>query len=221
MRLVYCHGDCGTQVESRTTPRVYCPSCRINRKRASSRIAMERQRRKRGVLAVKGSIKPCEDCGAAMILNRNAKARCCPACRAQRVLERSRSVARSRKGVPGAWDYNNAWARSRRKSDPSWGVSAHMRVMLHRALGRKKAGKSWREFVPYSLEDLMVHLESKFLPGMTWDNRAEWHIDHIRPLCSFSFTTPDCPQFREAWALSNLQPLWAVDNLKKGGRWAA
>lgn len=67
----------------------------------------------------------------------------------------------------------------------------------------------------------MAHLERQFLPGMTWENRGEWHIDHIRPLCSFQFQTPDCPQFREAWALTNLQPLWAQDNLKKGGRWAA
>jgi hypothetical protein len=93
--------------------------------------------------------------------------------------------------------------------------------LMHRGLGANKAGRSWREFVPYTLEELMAHLEAKFLPGMTWDNRGEWHIDHIRPLCSFDFQTPECPQFREAWALTNLQPLWAVDNLKKGGRWAA
>src|SRR3546814_9626669 len=61
-------------------------------------------------------------------------------------------------------------------------------------------------------------LERQFLPGMSWDNRGEWHIDHIRPLCAFEFTSPDDPQFREAWALTNLRPLWARDNLRKGGR---
>lgn len=89
---------------------------------------------------------------------------------------------------------------------------------MHRALGRGKAGRSWREFVPYTLDDLMAHLERQFLPGMTWANRGEWHIDHIRPLCSFKFTTPDDAEFRAAWALSNLRPLWALDNIRKNGR---
>ena len=84
-----------------------------------------------------------------------------------------------------------------------------------------KQGWHWETLVGYTVIDLMAHLEAKFLPGMSWDNRREWHIDHIRPLCSFQFQTPDDPQFREAWALANLQPLWAADNLKKGGRWAA
>src|SRR3546814_17339668 len=64
----------------------------------------------------------------------------------------------------------------------------------------------------------MANLERQFLPGISWDNRGEWHIAHIRPLCSFEFTSPDDLQFREAWALTNLRPLWARDNLPKGGR---
>ena len=89
------------------------------------------------------------------------------------------------------------------------------------SLQSAKSGRGWERLVGFTLTDLMAHLEAKFLPGMTWENRGDWHIDHIRPLCSFEFQTPDCPQFREAWALSNLQPLWASDNLKKGGRWIA
>jgi len=47
-----------------------------------------------------------------------------------------------------------------------------------------------------------------------------WHIDHIRPISAFSFTVPEDPEFKECWALNNLQPLWAFDNLSKGGKWA-
>jgi len=64
----------------------------------------------------------------------------------------------------------------------------------------------------------MAHLESKFLPGMTWNNRGDWHIDHVRPLASFSFETAQCPDFKAAWSLSNLQPLWALDNIRKGAK---
>lgn len=62
-----------------------------------------------------------------------------------------------------------------------------------------------------------MHLERQFLPGMTWENhgRFGWHIDHIIPLSAFNFETPDHIDFKRAWALSNLQPLWWQDNLKK------
>src|SRR3546814_9720873 len=73
------------------------------------------------------------------------------------------------------------------------------------SLGDGKNGRSWETLVGYTVADLMAHLERQFLPGMSWDNRGEWHIDHIRPLCSFEFTSLDDPQFREAWALTNLR----------------
>src|SRR3546814_15684157 len=71
------------------------------------------------------------------------------------------------------------------------------------SLGDGKNGRSWETLVGYTVADLMAHLERQFLPGMSWDNRGEWHIDHIRPLCSFEFTSPDDPHFSEAWALTD------------------
>jgi hypothetical protein len=52
--------------------------------------------------------------------------------------------------------------------------------------------------------------------GMSWDSYGEWHVDHVRP-CSL-FDQRDAVQFAECWALSNLQPLWAEDNVRKGNR---
>ncbi len=68
-----------------------------------------------------------------------------------------------------------------------------------------------------SIEALKKYLESKFLPGMTWENRGEWHIDHIRPCASFDLRDPE--QQRQCFHYTNLQPLWAVDNMKKGAKW--
>ena len=62
----------------------------------------------------------------------------------------------------------------------------------------------------------MDHLESLFVPGMTWDNQGEWHIDHVIPCAAFDLTDP--AQQSECFHYTNLQPLWAVDNLKKAAR---
>jgi len=78
----------------------------------------------------------------------------------------------------------------------------------------------WESLVGFTLNQLIAHLESLFRPGMTWENRKEWHIDHIKPLALFDFETPKDTQFKEAWALKNLQPLWAKDNLSKGAKYS-
>jgi len=76
-------------------------------------------------------------------------------------------------------------------------------------------GSSWK-CVGCSPDELIKRLESQFHLGMTWDNYGlyGWHIDHIKPLASFDLT--DEEQFKAACHYSNLQPLWAKDNLSKG-----
>lgn len=81
--------------------------------------------------------------------------------------------------------------------------------------GGSKAGRRTFDLLGYTAADLKAHLERQFLPGMTWENHGRWHIDHRVPLSSFAYETPDCPNFKAAWALTNLQPLWAKDNLQK------
>lgn len=105
--------------------------------------------------------------------------------------------------------------RERAKRDPRVAVNRRMSSGIAQSISVKKAGRHWETLVPYTASDLMAHLERQFLPGMTWENRGEWHIDHIVPLASFTFTTPECEEFKAAWALTNLRPLWAEDNLKK------
>lgn len=114
-----------------------------------------------------------------------------------------------------------AYGKRRRAIDPAFAIKCRMTANINNSLREGKGGRSWERLLGYSLADLMAHLERQFLPGMNWGNRSGWHIDHIRPVSSFNFQTVEDPEFFECWALTNLQPLWAVDNLKKGGRWAA
>ena len=67
-----------------------------------------------------------------------------------------------------------------------------------------------------SISHARQHLESQFLPGMTWENHSPdgWHIDHIKPCSSFDLTDPE--QQKICFHYTNLQPLWATDNLSKG-----
>ena len=78
--------------------------------------------------------------------------------------------------------------------------------------------KPWCKLVNFTLQDLMEHLEKQFVDGMTWENYGSWHIDHIKPVSSFNFQTIDDQQFKECWSLTNLQPLWAIDNIRKSNK---
>ena len=69
--------------------------------------------------------------------------------------------------------------------------------------------------VDFTLEELKRHLESLFQKGMTWENYGKWHIDHVLPLSRLYIDGVDDPTFKFAWSLKNLQPLWAIDNLRK------
>lgn len=64
----------------------------------------------------------------------------------------------------------------------------------------------------------MAHLERQFSPGMSWANYGRWHIDHDTPVARFNFDSAEHPEFKACWALTNLKPLWARDNLSKGAR---
>lgn len=79
-----------------------------------------------------------------------------------------------------------------------------------------KNGKSTFTFLPYTIDDLIEHLERLFTVGMTWDNYGYWHIDHKIPDSSFNYKNVEDEEFQKCWALENLQPLWAEDNIKKG-----
>lgn len=69
----------------------------------------------------------------------------------------------------------------------------------------------------YSAEQLRNHITSLFKEGMSWSNHGEWHIDHKIPVSKFSPNIP--PNIVNA--LSNLQPIWAKENLSKGSKMAA
>ena len=79
--------------------------------------------------------------------------------------------------------------------------------------GYKKNTKT-SEILGCNWDVFKLHIERKFLDGMSWGNYGEWHVDHIKPISSFDKT--EIPEVINS--LDNLQPLWAFDNLSKGNK---
>lgn len=106
-------------------------------------------------------------------------------------------------------------AQIKTESDPKRKMSRRISSYISKCLKKGKQGKHWEDIVGYTLDELVRHLERKFKPGMSWNNYGEWHIDHIIPLSKFNFSTLNSIDFKRAWDLKNLQPLWARDNQTK------
>ena len=88
---------------------------------------------------------------------------------------------------------------------------------LRRRLRDFLAGERHFPGVGCTKEELKMHIELQFKDGMTWENYGQWHIDHIRPCASFDLLDPE--QARQCTHYTNLQPLWAKDNLSKGSKY--
>ena len=94
-----------------------------------------------------------------------------------------------------------------------------LRRRLENSMLRLKAGvsksKTARELLGCDLDQLRLYLEAQFKPGMNWNNHGYhgWHVDHKTPLAAFALNQPG--QAEQAFHFSNLQPLWAKENLEK------
>jgi hypothetical protein len=105
---------------------------------------------------------------------------------------------------------------NRRALNINYKLTEVLRTRLYFALKNNSKSGSAVKDLGCTVPELKLYLESKFQPGMTWDNWAVrgWHIDHIKPLSSFDLTNRK--EFLKACHYTNLQPLWWYDNIKKG-----
>lgn len=131
----------------------------------------------------------------------------------------SRRVRAAKERRPDHYrDLNRENARRRRAESEAVRLRARISSQLRYCLGTGKGGATTERLLGYSIAELRTHIERQFLPGMSWENMGDWHIDHIVPLASFEISGPDDPNLRRAWALPNLRPLWAADNLAKSDK---
>lgn len=119
--------------------------------------------------------------------------------------------------------YTNNYSKNRRMEDLNYKLRCYLRSRLsHAVKNNQKVGSAIGD-LGCSINKLKIHLQLKFTRNprnqkqiMTWDNYGEWHIDHKIPLVLFDLANEE--EFKNACHYTNLQPMWAKDNIKKGSK---
>lgn len=217
---------CSCDFVGRKGQNKYCsPNCR-----RISTLARLKDARSESGAHVAGD--PCVRCGTALDKS-HGSALYCVECRkivdrekGGRYAEKNREELRQRGREHNArrakdpryikWqrNYLKEYTAKRRK-DPRHKLDHRISQLVRNGLGGSKKGRTWESLVGYTIDDLIVHLERQFSPGMGWENIGDWHVDHILPRSMFKYETENCPDFKACWAITNLRPLWAAENIKK------
>lgn len=215
----------------RKTPR--CKKCILanNRLDYLSRISTYKKLGQRTI--------SCTVCGAEM-LALSLKKKFCGECARKRnneCVNNSTATKEYRKKNKNRLnEVRNLNRREKRKTDPSFKLRENISRSIKEILkgkGSSKGGKSFLNSIDYSMNCLKSHLELQFEFWMNWSNHGNydpniwddndsttwtWQLDHIIPHSMFVYTTMDCQEFRDCWALSNLRPLSAKQNVLDGTR---
>jgi len=111
------------------------------------------------------------------------------------------------------------------KENPVFKLRRNVSKQVYKMLKENKNNCSILQYLPYSMQKLKQHIESLWEPWMNWQNygkydskKRTWHIDHIIPQSLLPYDSMEHPNFQKCWALSNLRPLEAMANMKKGNK---
>lgn len=132
------------------------------------------------------------------------------------------------------WRKNNAerfreahrvYAQKKRQTSPEFKIEENLRRRIRGLVTKEQKSGSTLTLLGCTSREFKTYLESLWLPGMSWDNYGvwkeggpmKWHIDHIKPCIAFNLLDPE--QQKQCFHYSNMQPLWALDNIRKHGKW--
>jgi len=112
--------------------------------------------------------------------------------------------------------YKREYDRKRMAEDTSYKIKKHISLRIRNALrvvGRRKSLRTI-EYLGCDIEFFKGYISAKFTGGMSWDNYGKWHLDHIIPCAHFDLT--DIDQRRICFHYTNIQPMSAAENIRKG-----
>lgn len=212
---------CSVQFESRKGGNKFC--CDVCQE--ESWLARRWRKRIEDAVRVVGQIVLCECCFETYEFDEHSNNNRCQACEvasSEITLRELWNLYQYRRTAGGIAERKRKYFRHykdrKRVDDPRYVLDERMSDAIRSSLKRGKQGESWKSMVDYTVDQLKEHLERQFLPRMSWDNMGKWHIDHIVPKVSFEYEDQNSPDFKACWSLTNLRPLWALDNISKGGR---
>jgi len=110
--------------------------------------------------------------------------------------------------------YHRIYSKEKRTSCPRFKVRKNLSTRLWASVAKKD--NKTMDLLGCSIDEFMFYFESLFQEGMSWENYGEWHIDHIRPCASFNLLLEE--EQKICFHYTNLQPLWAGDNLRKSDK---
>jgi len=120
----------------------------------------------------------------------------------------------------GYGEYCRSYYHNIIKNDKTSYLGKILRLRIWKAIRDNYSEKSFNtiELLGCTIQEAKEHLEKQFKEGMTWENHGinGWHIDHIIPCASFDLTDPE--QQKKCFHYTNLQPLWAKENMSKGSK---
>ncbi len=130
--------------------------------------------------------------------------------------ERRRAIARktARKRLKNGKTVE--YLNKRYRNDSVYAIKCRLRARINQALQGRSKSASTAELTGCTWKELIHHIEKQFTNGMSWENRHLWHVDHILPCASFDLSKPE--EQRKCFHYTNLQPLWAKENLSKGSK---
>lgn len=129
----------------------------------------------------------------------------------EKYRERERLYARSRQVQ------RNRYMRERRRKDLLFRKASRLRCDVNEILRTGNANVSRQRWLGCDGQRLRQHLEQQFAPGMTWENYGQWQVDHCKPLG----LAANLDELLQLGHYTNLQPLWAQDNIIKGKKYDA
>ena len=132
----------------------------------------------------------------------------------EQIIEKTKEYAKKHRTEINEW--SKIYRDKRFKNDIGFKLLYRLRSRIWEALKLNKKSVNTIQLIGCTIEQLKQHLERKFTEGMSWSNYGEWHVDHIRPCALFDLSQPD--QQKICFNYTNLQPLWAIDNLSKGAK---
>lgn len=114
-------------------------------------------------------------------------------------------------------DKKREYCRKKRQEDIKYRLNSNISVAIWRSLRGNKNGRHWEDLIGCTLKEVITCMEKQWTEGMSWNNygRNGWVIDHKIPISAFNFSSFEHIDFKRCWSLSNLQPMWASDNLRK------